>query len=87
MKKYTGIDDPHLHLKQYMTHIKTTSLTKAHIIKQFPLSLEGAPIKQYYALESHAQADWKELCVAFIKQYGLNKQMEVSLRDLQNTKQ
>ena len=33
------------------------------------------------------QSDWKELCTAFIKQYGLNAPMDVSLRDLQNTKQ
>ena len=33
------------------------------------------------------QASWKELCAAFVKQYGLNSQMEVSLKDMQNTKQ
>ena len=29
MKKYSGTEDPHLHLKQYVTHIRTTELTKA----------------------------------------------------------
>ena len=64
-----------------------TSLSKAHITKQFPMSLEGTPIRWYYALDSHVQADWNELCAAFMKQYSLNVQLDVSLRDLQNTKQ
>ena len=44
MKKYSGTQDPHLHLKQYVTYLSATELTNAQIIKQFPLSLEGAPI-------------------------------------------
>ena len=57
MKKYNGTDDPHLHLKQYIIHMKTTNLNKAQIIRQYPLSLEGALIRWYYALEHHVQAD------------------------------
>ena len=33
MKKYYGTDDPHLHLKQYVTYIKATGLSKDQIIK------------------------------------------------------
>ena len=87
MKKYSGTEDPHLHLKQYVTYLSVTELTNAQITKQFPLSLEGAPIRWYYNLESSVQNDWKELCAAFIQQYGLNTPMDVSLRDLQNVKQ
>lgn len=82
MKKFTGVKDPYLHLKQYATHMRTTSLNKLQIVKQFPLSLEGAPIRWYYSLESHVQSDWEELCAAFVKQYSLNIQMEAFLRDL-----
>ena len=70
-----------------MTYLSATELTNAQIVKQFPLSLEGAPIRWYYNLESSVQVDWKELCAAFIQQYGLNTPMDVSLRDLQNMKQ
>ena len=87
MKKYSGIDDPYLHLKQYVTYMKATGLSKAQIIKQFLLSLEGAAIKWYYTLDAHVWRDWNELCSSFIKQYGLNSQFEVSLRELQNTTQ
>ena len=33
MKKYYGTDDPHLYLKQYVTYIKGTELSKAQIIR------------------------------------------------------
>ena len=29
MKKYSGIDDPHLHLKQYVTYMNATGLSEA----------------------------------------------------------
>ena len=53
MKRYSGTDDPYLHLKQYAMNMKPTRLSKAQIIKQFPLSLEGAVVKWYYTLDAH----------------------------------
>ena len=44
MRKYSGTDDPHMHLKQYVTFIKAIGLTKVQIVKQFSMSLESAPI-------------------------------------------
>ena len=87
MRKYSGNDDPYLHLKQYVTYMSATGLTNAQIVKQFPMSLEGAAVKWYYALDAHVRQDWNELCSFFIKQYGLNTHFEVSLRELQNTTQ
>ena len=55
MKKYSGTDDPHFHLKQYVTYMKATELSEAQIIKQFSLSLEGAAVKWYYTLDAHVQ--------------------------------
>ena len=67
MKKYSGTDDLHLYMKQYVTYMKATELSEAQIVKQFSLSLEGAVVKWYYTLDIHIQQDWKELCSAFIK--------------------
>ena len=33
MKKYSGTEDPHLHLKQFITHMKIIELTKSQIVK------------------------------------------------------
>ena len=57
MKKYSSTNDLHLHPKQYVTYMKATGLSKAQIIKQFPLSLEGATIKWYYTLDAHVRRD------------------------------
>ena len=35
MRKYSGTDDPHLHLKQYVTYMKPTGLSKAQISNSF----------------------------------------------------
>ena len=53
MRKYSKNDDPHLHLKQYVTYMSATKLINAQIVKQFPMSLEGAAIKWYYTLDAH----------------------------------
>ena len=79
--------DPQMHLKQYVTNMKPTGLSKSQIVKQFPLSLEGTAIRWYYSLDAHIQQDLKELCFAFIKQYKLNSQFGVSLKELQNITQ
>ena len=55
MRKYSGNDDPHLHLKQYVTYMGATELTNAQIVKQFPMSLDGAAIKWYYTLDAHVR--------------------------------
>ena len=55
MKKYSGTEDPYLYLKQYVNYMSATELTNAQITKHFPLSLEGAPIRWYYNLESPVQ--------------------------------
>ena len=67
IRKFTRMEDPHLHLKQYVTYMKATNLTETQIIKQFSMSLEGNPIRWYYALDPHVHADWKELYAAFVK--------------------
>ena len=38
-------------------------------------------------LEKSIRADWKELCTTFLKQYEYNTKLEVSIRELELTKQ
>ena len=51
------------------------------------MSLKRVVIQWYYTLDAHDRQDWKEPYSSFIKQYGLNSQFEVSLRELQNINQ
>ena len=47
--------------------MKAIGLSKVQITKQFPVSLEGTPIRWYYALDPHVQYNWAEVCAVFIK--------------------
>ena len=66
------------------------STTKAQIsvvVRLFVLSLEGMDVNWYYKLEKSIRADWREMCSTFLKQYEYNTKLEVSIRDLELTKQ
>ena len=53
----------------------------------FGMSLEGAPVVWYHSLEKKVKEDWRELVDAFLKQYVTDLEIDLSLRDLENTKQ
>ena len=53
----------------------------------FMLSLEGMAVNWYHGLEKSIRADWRDLCSTFLKQYEYNTKLEVSIRDLELTKQ
>ena len=57
------------------------------VAKLFVLSLEGMAINCYHGLEKSIQADWRELCTIFLKQYDHNNKLEMSIRDLELSKQ
>ena len=67
--------------------MSTTKAPLTVVTKLFILSLEGIAINCYHGLEKSIRTDWKELCTAFLKQYKYNTKLEVSIRDLELTKQ
>ena len=75
LQKFDGTGDPRIHLTLIM------------VAKLFVLSLEGMAVNWYHGLEKFVRADWRELCTAFLKQYDHNTILEVSIRDLELTKQ
>ena len=86
-KKFDGTGDPRIHLSQYIITMSTTKAPMSVVAKLFVLSLEGMAVNWYHGLEKSIQADWKELCSTFLKQYEYNTKLEVSIRDLELTKQ
>ena len=57
------------------------------VARLFVLSLEGKAVNWYHGLEKSIKADWRELRIVFLKQYDHNTRLEVSIRDLELTKQ
>ena len=70
-----------------MTTISTTKAPMSVVARLFMLSLEGTTVNWYHRLEKSIRADWKELYSTFLKQYEYNTKLEVSIRDLELTKQ
>ena len=87
LQKFDGAGDPRIHLSQYITTMSTTKAPLTMVTKLFVLSLEGMAVNWYHGLEKSVRSDWRELCTAFLKQYDHNTRLEVSIRDLELTKQ
>ena len=87
LQKFDGTGDPRIHLSQYMTTMSTTKAPMSVVAMLFVLSLEGTAVNWYHGLEKSIRADWKELYSTFLKQYEYNTKLEVSIRDLELTKQ
>ena len=87
LQKFDGTGDPRIYLSQYTKTMSTTKALLSVVIRLFVLSLEGMAINQYHGLEKFDRVDWRELCTIFLKQYDHNTRIEVSIRDLELTKQ
>ena len=70
-----------------MKIMRTTKALMSMVARLFVLSLKGMAVNWYHGLEKSIRADWKELCSTFLKQYEYNTKLEVSIRDLELTKQ
>ena len=87
LQKYNGTGDPMIHLSQYTTTMSTTKALMYVVARLFVLSLEGMAVNWYHGMKKSVRADWRELCAIFLKQYDHNTRLEVSIRDLELTKQ
>ena len=87
LQKFDGTGDPRIHLSQYTTTMSTTKAPFSVVTRLFVLSLEGMAVNWYHELEKSIRADWREMCAAFLKQYEYNTKLQVSIRDLELTKQ
>nr|XP_023872939.1 uncharacterized protein LOC111985517 [Quercus suber] len=75
------------HLKQYVLAMKPLGLTKEQIILCFPRTLSSVALQWYHSLENAKMNDWNKMAEAFAQQYSYNVQLDLSLRDLETTKQ
>ena len=67
--------------------MSATTLNAEQKLGLFPLTLEGVASDWYHALPTSTKSDWKTLNEAFRGQFSYNAALEVSLRDLEMTKQ
>ena len=67
--------------------MSTIKASLSIVTRLFVLSLEGMAVNWYHGLEKSVRAYWRELYTVFLKQYDHNTRLEVSIRDLELTKQ
>ena len=67
LQKFDSTGDPRIHLSQYTTTMSTTKAPFYVVTKLFILSLEGMAVNWYHGLEKYVRADWRELCISFLK--------------------
>ena len=87
LMKFNGNGDPMVHLRQYVSIMSATGLSKRQVLKMFGMSLKGTPVVWYHSLEKKVKDDWRALAEAFLNQYVTDMEMDMSLRDLETTKQ
>lgn len=87
MDMFDGTGNPCNHLKQYILAMKPIGLFKEQIVHCFPRTLNGDAMNWYLSLDIAKTRDWKELAMEFVHHYNYNAQLDVTLRDLETTKQ
>ncbi|KAJ9159639.1 hypothetical protein P3X46_025130 [Hevea brasiliensis] len=87
LAKFDGIGDPKTHLRSYLIVMKTTGLTKNQVTQFFSMSVEGIASSWYHGLEATVRKDWEEPVRRFVQQYSYNTALDVTLRDLETTRQ
>ena len=76
-----------VHLRLYVSLMSSTGLFKLQVLRMFGMSLEGAPVVWFHGLENKVKDDWRALAEAFLNQYVTDLEIDLSLRDLESTKQ
>jgi len=87
VEKFDGIGDPKQHLKRYLSIVEMKGLDEKQTLHAFPLSLMGGASRWYYSLDPSKTKVWNELVELFIDQFIFNTMIDVTLRDLETTKQ
>jgi len=73
--KYKGTTCPKNHLKMYTRKMMAYSKDEKLLMHFFQESLIGAAVTWYNNLEHSRVRSWKDLIVAFIRQYQYNSDM------------
>ena len=86
-EKFDGTRDPKQHVRRYLSIAEMKGLDEKQILHAFPLSLTGCASRWYHSLDPSKTKVWNELVELFMDQFIFNTMIDVTLRDLETTKQ
>ena len=87
VEKFDGTGDPKQHVRSYLNINKMKGLDEKQTLHAFPLSLTRGASRWYYSLDPRKTKVWNELVELFVDQFIFNTMINVTLRDLETTKQ
>ena len=86
-EKFDGTGDPKQHVRRYLSIAKMKGLDEKQTLHAFPLSLTGGASRWYYSLDPSKAKVQNELMGLFGDQFIFTTMIDVTLRDLETTKQ
>ena len=87
VEKFNGTRDPKQHIRRYLSIAEMKGLDEKQTLHAFPFSLTGSASRWYYSLDPSKTKVWNELVELFVDQFIFNTMIDVTLRDLETTKQ
>ena len=84
---FDGIGDPKQHVRRYLSIAEMKGLDEKQTLYAFPLSLTRGASRWYYSLDPSKTKVWNELVELFVDQFIFNTMIDVTLKDLETTKQ
>ena len=86
-EKFDGTGDPKQHVRRYLSIAKMMGLDEKQTLHAFPLLLTGGASRWYYSLDPSKIKVLNELVELFVDPFIFNTMIDVTLRDLETTKQ
>ena len=86
-KKFDGTGDPKQHIRRYLSIAKMKGLDEKQTLHAFPFSLTRGASRWYYSLDPSKNKVWNYQVELFEDQFIINTMIDVTLRDLETTKQ
>ena len=86
-EKFDGIEDLKQHVRRYLSITKMKGFDEKQTLHAFPFSLMGGASRWYYILDPSKSKVWNELVELFVDKFIFNTMIDVTLRDLETTKQ
>ena len=79
--------NPVVHLRMFVRTLQPMGLESGMFCNLFHRTLAGVAAKWFISLEDSKTRNWEDIMNAFVAQYNYNTQLDVTLRDLETTRQ
>ncbi|XP_030942259.1 uncharacterized protein LOC115967323 [Quercus lobata] len=87
VEKFDRTGDLKQNVRRYLSITEMKGLDEKQTLHAFPLSLTRGALRWYYSLDPSKTKVWNELVELFLEQFIFNTIIDVTLRDLETTKQ